>query len=150
MLAECSVFGGDPVIDHDRPGVDLLQPSNDRTPIIDRVLDVRDFRQFEIVVRDGLPGGFQNGLIIPDLLGDDVDLSVFRFPALNALHFLKPERIGPTVVHLGRIGLQDVTVSLRVGLVGLRRIALRVALQIGTFVFRRLVHRRDRREQEGV
>lgn len=40
LFAEGGVFGRDPVVDHDRAGIDFLQALDHRTPIVDGVLNV--------------------------------------------------------------------------------------------------------------
>ena len=80
LLAERGIFGSHPVIDHDRAGIDFLELLDHRAPVVDRILDVGDFSELEIVLRDRFPGRLEDGLTVADLLGDDVDLAVLRLP----------------------------------------------------------------------
>ena len=42
LFAKGRVFGGHPVIDHDRAGIDFFHLANDRRPVLHRELDVSD------------------------------------------------------------------------------------------------------------
>ncbi len=56
LLAERGVFGRDPVVDHDRPGIDFLELLDHRAPVVDRILDVGHLGEFEIVSSGWTPG----------------------------------------------------------------------------------------------
>jgi hypothetical protein len=99
---------------------------------------------------DGLLRGLRDRLAIADLLLNDMNLAVLGLPDAHLFFMLQPDRIGPAVVHLRRIGLEDVTVLFGTGLERVGGGALCVALKIRTFVPSRSVHGRDRHEQERI
>ena len=135
------------MVDQNCPGIDFLQLANDVRPILHRVLNIRDASDFELAVfLDRLLGTFRDGLGIGNLLLNDMDLTVLRLPNALLLRMVQPQRKSPTIIHLRGDWLQNMAIFFGIRFDRLRRHSVRGSVEEGTFVLRRCIHRRKRRQ----